>query len=80
MPKTDKPTGTQRVIKCFRCLFARQVVEVDEQVTAENDIEIPVLAYICRVLQVDAREFDRAAHIIVQLVTECCFGKIFLQI
>src|SRR6187431_3449700 len=67
MTETNVSTRPQAVIEIFRGEPARSVVEIYQDVAAEDEVEIAILRHILGIDQVGPREFDGIPESLVDL-------------
>src|SRR5438128_2443942 len=72
MPKTDEASRSQAIIEIFRRKAAGSVVEIDQNVAAEDNIEIAVSRHVARIDKVDLGELNRFTQTYVD--AECVLG------
>ena len=68
MPKANVAAGPQTVIEIFRRLAPGGIVEIYQDVAAEDQVEIAVPRHVLRIDQIGAGEFDRAPEPFVDLM------------
>src|SRR6476469_5425083 len=68
MAETNVATRPQTVIEIFRGEPARSVIEIYQDVAAEDEIEIAILRHILGVDQIGSREFDGIPEALVDLM------------
>ena len=68
MAQTNVAARLQAVIEIFRRQPPRSVVEIYQDVAAEDEIEIAILLHILRIDQIGTREFDGIPETLVDLM------------
>ena len=68
MTETNVAARPQAVIEIFRGEPARSVVEIYQDVAAEDEIEIAILRHILGIDQIGTREFDGIPKSLVDLI------------
>ena len=74
MSQTNVAARLQAVIEIFRGEPARSVVEIYQDVAAEDEIEIAILRHILGIDQIGSREFDGIPEALVDLMIASAIG------
>src|ERR1035438_2435830 len=79
MAKADEAPWIQRFVKGLRSRRARDVVKIDQQVTAKDDIEVAVVECIGGLGEINPGELDRLPQIVAELIFVACALEVFPQ-